>query len=45
MDLVYLLGGLLLLFVSGELLVKGSVNVAYRFKISKLVVGLTVVSF
>ena len=40
-----MLGGLLLLFVSGELLVKGSVNVAYRFKISKLVVGLTVVSF
>ena len=45
MDLVYLFGGLLLLFISGELLVKGAVNVAYRFKISKLVVGLTVVSF
>jgi len=45
MDLVYLLGGLLLLFISGELLVKGAVSVAYRFKISKLVVGLTVVSF
>lgn len=44
MDFVYLIGGLLLLFVSGELLVKGAVTVAYRFKISKLVVGLTVVS-
>lgn len=44
MDLLYLFGGLLLLFISGELLVKGAVNVAYRFKISKLVVGLTVVS-
>ncbi len=45
MDYLYLIGGLLLLFVSGELLVKGAVSIAYRFKISKLVVGLTVVSF
>ncbi len=45
MDTVYLIGGLLLLFVSGELLVKGAVSIAYRFKISTLVVGLTVVSF
>jgi len=45
MDLVYLIGGLLLLFISGELLVKGAVSIAYRFKISTLVVGLTVVSF
>lgn len=45
MDTLYLIGGLLLLFISGELLVKGAVNVALRFKISKLVVGLTVVSF
>lgn len=44
MDFIYLFGGLLLLFISGELLVRGAVNVAYRFKISKLVVGLTVVS-
>jgi cation:H+ antiporter len=44
MDFIYLLGGLVLLFISGELLVKGAVSVAYRFKISKLVVGLTVVS-
>ena len=45
MDYLYLIGGLLLLFISGELLVKGAVSIAYRFKISKLVVGLTVVSF
>jgi cation:H+ antiporter len=45
MDIAYLLGGLFLLFVSGEILVRGAVNIAYRFKISKLVVGLTVVSF
>lgn len=45
MDYLNLLGGLLLLFISGELLVKGAVSAAYRFKISKLVVGLTVVSF
>lgn len=45
MDYIYLFGGLVILFIAGELLVKGSVNVAFRFKISKLVVGLTVVSF
>lgn len=45
MDIVYLIGGLLLLFISGELLVKGAVSIAYRFKISTLVVGLTIVSF
>jgi cation:H+ antiporter len=44
MNLFLLFGGLALLFVSGELLVSGSVKVAYRFKVSKLVVGLTVVS-
>ena len=44
MNLFLLLGGLALLFIAGELLVSGSVKVAYRFKISKLVVGLTVVS-
>ena len=45
MEYLYLIGGLIVLFVAGELLVKGSVIVAYRFKISTLVVGLTVVSF
>ena len=44
MNLLLLLGGLALLFIAGELLVSGSVKVAYRFKVSKLVVGLTVVS-
>ena len=45
MEYLELIGGILILFIAGELLVKGSVNVAYRFKISTLVVGLTVVSF
>ena len=45
MEYLNLIGGLLLLLVSGELLVRGAVSVAYRFKISTLVVGLTVVSF
>jgi len=44
MNLLLLFGGLALLFIAGELLVSGSVKVAYRFKVSKLVVGLTVVS-
>lgn len=39
-----LLLGLVLLVGSGELLVKGAVNTAQRFKISPLVIGLTVVS-
>lgn len=44
MNLFLLFGGLALLLVAGELLVSGSVKIAYRFKVSKLVVGLTVVS-
>lgn len=44
MNLLMILGGLALLIVAGELLVSGAVKVAYRFKVSKLVVGLTVVS-
>jgi cation:H+ antiporter len=45
MDYLYLLLGLVILVVGGEILVKGAVAVAYRFKISPLVVGMTVVSF
>ena len=37
--------GFLLLFLGGELLVRGSVALAIRMKISTLVVGMTVVSF
>jgi cation:H+ antiporter len=44
MNWLLLFAGLALLIASGEILVKGAVKIAYKFKISKLVVGLTVVS-
>lgn len=44
-DLLLLLGGLIVLIVGGELLVRGAVKVAYYFQISSMVVGLTVVAF
>ncbi len=45
MDYVYLIVGLAILIGSGELLVKGAVNLAYKFHISTLVVGMTIISF
>ena len=42
---IALLIGLLLLFFGGELLVRGSVALALKMRISNLVVGMTVVSF
>ena len=43
--IIALLLGLFLLFLGGELLVKGSVSLALKMRISTLVVGMTVVSF
>jgi cation:H+ antiporter len=40
-----LLGGLVLLLVGGEALVRGSVSVARKLNISELVIGLTLVGF
>jgi cation:H+ antiporter len=40
-----LLTGFILLIVSGRYLLKASVSIAYHFKLSKLVVGITVVAF
>ncbi len=40
-----LAAGIVLLVFSGDYLVKGSVAIAHRFKISSLVIGLTVVAF
>jgi cation:H+ antiporter len=40
-----LIGGLVLLVVGGELLVRGAVQVATRFGVSPLVIGLTLVGF
>jgi len=45
MDLGFLAGGLILLFIGGESLVRGSVAIAESFGISKLVVGLVIVGF
>jgi len=45
MDYIYLLTGFLLLTLSGDFLVKGSVSLASHFKVSKLVIGVVVVSF
>ncbi len=42
---LFVLGGLILLFISGEALVRGSVSVARKLNISELVIGLTLVGF
>jgi len=42
---LFLLLGLVLLFLGGELLVKGAVGLALKFRVSVLVIGMTVVSF
>lgn len=45
MDYLYLILGLVVLIVGGEFLVKGAVGCSSAFKISPLVIGMTVVSF
>ncbi|MBN2350831.1 MAG: calcium/sodium antiporter [Bacteroidales bacterium] len=45
MEYILLFAGFILLLYSGKYLVKGSVLLAQRFNISKLVIGVTVVSF
>jgi cation:H+ antiporter len=45
MSLVLVILGLLLLVVGGEFLVRSSVALSFRLNISKLVIGMTVVSF
>ncbi len=45
MNLVFILLGIIILVAGGELLVRGAVQIALRFHISTLVVGMTVVSF
>ena len=44
-SLALLIFGLSLLFLGGELLVRGSVSIALKLRISTLVVGMTIVSF
>ena len=45
MDFLWLIIGLIVLIFSGDYLVKGAVGIAEKFKISPLVIGMTVVSF
>jgi cation:H+ antiporter len=45
MSVVYILIGLVLLVVGGEFLVRSSVALSFKLKLSKMVIGLTVVSF
>lgn len=45
MSVVYILVGLTLLVVGGEFLVRASVSLSFRLSLSRMVIGLTVVSF
>lgn len=45
MDYIFLFLGFILLMISGDFLVRGSVSLAGHFKVSKLVVGVVLVSF
>ncbi len=45
LDYIYLLGGIVALFLGGEALVRGSVGIARRFAMPPLLIGLTVVGF
>ncbi len=42
---LYLIGGLVLLLVAGDLLVRGAITLATRLSIPPLIIGLTIVSF
>mgnify|MGYP000692893058 FL=1 len=42
---LYLFSGILLLLFGGDFLVKASIDLALRLKVSMLVIGMTVVSF
>ena len=45
MEYISVIGGLILLVIAGDKLVEGSVAIAERLNVSKLVIGITVVSF
>lgn len=45
MNTLYIIGGILLLYVGGELLVNGAVKLARSLGVRQLVIGLTVVAF
>lgn len=45
LDIIKLLVGLFVLIIGGDFLVKGASSIAFRFRLSALVVGLTIVAF
>lgn len=45
MSILFILAGLTLLVIGGEFLVRAAVALSFRFNISRMVIGLTVVSF
>ena len=45
MSIFYIIAGFLLLVVGGEFLVRSSVGLSFKLKLSKIVIGMTVVSF
>ncbi len=45
MSIFYILVGFLLLIFGGDFLVKSSVGLSFKFNLSKLIIGMTVVSF
>lgn len=45
LDYVSLIGGLILLLIAGDVLVRGSVGIAEHLKIPPIVIGLTIVAF
>ncbi|MFC2968997.1 calcium/sodium antiporter [Acidimangrovimonas pyrenivorans] len=45
LDLLFLVGGLIVLVLAGDALVRGAVNLSLRLGIPSLIVGLTVVAF
>lgn len=44
-SVLFLIGGLVLLVIGGDYLVKASVGLSFKLNISKMVIGMTVVSF
>jgi len=45
MTAILIVSGLILLYVGGESLVRGSVSIARRFGLSELIIGLTLIGF
>ena len=45
MSIFYIIAGFLLLVAGGDFLVKSSVGLSFKFNLSKLIIGMTVVSF